>query len=604
MMRLTVPAMIALVLVGTAATHAAGQCTVIVNGHPIDADAAICDDGTNLLLSAEALNVSLGITVLPPEAGAPWTVRGFGHTILVRVGATAYSVDGEMRAAQVAPELRDDTLFVPLAMLESTFELRSAVQRDGEATVWALTGPGSAVLDIREGRHEDRVRIVLDVEHPTGVRWEAREGLLTLELPASSAASAMASAVRLVRPEDELVQQIRQGPTAGGSTRVEIVHCSPAPPQVFSLPDPPRVVVDLLRSAEPAPPEPPPLPIRPLPAAAGVLESRNFATPRGPVRVHVIDVDPRSTAIEVRPALAAGTLNARAPLSQIVRQSGAWGGVNGGYFAQNGAPLGMLVINGEWARDPYGGRTVLGITQDGKLLMDRLSFDARVTFAGHGWQQLHAINRGHEETDTLVVFNRYWGTMLDGATGRTRLVVDSSGVVTAKVCDGRAVAIPPGGFVLSGIGRMAASLDLVEISCGVTVDLATTPRWPALAQAIGGGPRLVKDGQKHITASPERFRPDVYAGVAPRTAIGITASGRLLLVAVDGNGQRCGMSLDELAATMIKLGARDAMNLDGGGSTTFVADGRLINGPSDGSERRVSNAVLIFVTDRVAADGG
>ena len=224
---------------------------------------------------------------------------------------------------------------------------------------------------------------------------------------------------------------------------------------------------------------------------------------------------------------------------------------------------------------------------------------------------MSAINRGHEETDTLVLFNRHWGSTVEGAAGRTRLVVDASGVVTAKICDGMSAAIPPRGFVLSGIGRMAASLDLVEVGCAVTVDLATTPRWPALAQAIGGGPRLVKDGQKHITASPERFRPDVYAGVAPRTAIGITAAGRLLLVVVDGNGRRIrqlrtaqNMTLDELASTMIKLGARDAMNLDGGGSTTFVADGRLINGPSDGAERRVANALLIYITDRLAADGG
>ena len=108
----------------------------------------------------------------------------------------------------------------------------------------------------------------------------------------------------------------------------------------------------------------------------------------------------------------------------------------------------------------------------------------------------------------------------------------------------------------------------------------------------GGG---VEDGETVIEAVQREVREE--------TVLLVTV-GRLLLVAVDGNGQRCGMSLDELAATMIKLGARDAMNLDGGGSTTFVADGRLINGPSDGSERRVSNAVLIFVTDRVAADGG
>jgi hypothetical protein len=249
----------------------------------------------------------------------------------------------------------------------------------------------------------------------------------------------------------------------------------------------------------------------------------------------------------------------------------------------------------------------LGITEDGRLLMDRVEFDGRVVFEGHGYQPLSGLNRGHDTHDTLVMFNRHWGQFVEGASGRTRLAVDSAGRVIEKTTNGRAVAIPRGGFVLSGAGRMAGSLEHIEVGCMVTAELETKPRWSNLAQAIGGGPRLVKDGRPHITAAPEGFRPDVYAGTAPRTAVGITAAGRLLLVVAEGTGgrERTGMTLDEMASTMIKLGARDAMNLDGGGSTTFVADGRLCNAPGDGVQRRVSNALLVFTEEaaRAAADG-
>ena len=183
-----------------------------------------------------------------------------------------------------------------------------------------------------------------------------------------------------------------------------------------------------------------------------------------------------------------------------------------------------------------------------------------------------------------------------GAPGRTRLVVDRSGCVIQKTCNGEAVTIPEGGFVLSGNGRMAQGLAQVEVGTVATPDLRTRPHWPDLRHAIGGGPRLVKDGKVHITAGPERFRPDVYASIRPRTAAGITPDGRLLLVVVEGGGpgDGKGMSLEELASTMIKLGAYQAMNLDGGGSTTFVAEGRVLNLPSDGVARSVSNALLVF----------
>jgi len=148
---------------------------------------------------------------------------------------------------------------------------------------------------------------------------------------------------------------------------------------------------------------------------------------------------------------------------------------------------------------------------------------------------------------------------------------------------------------------------MVEVGTTATPEPATDPAWPDLRHAIGGGPRLVKDGRPHITAMPEHFRADVYAGAASRTAVGITREGRLLLVAVEavggGDGERDGMTLQELASTMIKLGAWQAMNLDGGGSTTFVADGRMLNTPDDGAARRVSNALLVF-TRRMAASGG
>ncbi len=96
-------------------------------------------------------------------------------------------------------------------------------------------------------------------------------------------------------------------------------------------------------------------------------------------------------------------------------------------------------------------------------------------------------------------------------------------------------------------------------------------------------------------AREERFRRDIAVGRAPRTAAGITEDGRLLLVTVNGRqpGLSTGMTLEELAGLMLELGARDAVNLDGGGSTTMVIRGRVFNFPSDGAERPVTGALVI-----------
>ena len=106
------------------------------------------------------------------------------------------------------------------------------------------------------------------------------------------------------------------------------------------------------------------------------------------------------------------------------------------------------------------------------------------------------------------------------------------------------------------------------------MEIVLDPDWFALGvqQIIGGGPRLVRDGEVHITGEAERFQRDVLEGRAPRTALGFTADHKLLLVTVNGRqpGVSVGMTLTELAELMLELGAVNAMNLDGGGSTTMV----------------------------------
>jgi hypothetical protein len=174
--------------------------------------------------------------------------------------------------------------------------------------------------------------------------------------------------------------------------------------------------------------------------------------------------------------------------------------------------------------------------------------------------------------------------------GEMAVVVDK-GVVTSTP-GGGGVSIPSKGFVLIGNGGAIPELKKVRKGLRASLDISA-PIWKEYASALGGGPRLVTNGQ--IDVREEGFRSDVTNGLNPRTAMGIDKYGRYILVVADGRQgfYSTGLTLTELAYTMQKLGAVDALNFDGGGSSAMVVRGKVINRPSDGSERRVSNALLV-----------
>jgi len=121
--------------------------------------------------------------------------------------------------------------------------------------------------------------------------------------------------------------------------------------------------------------------------------------------------------------------------------------------------------------------------------------------------------------------------------------------------------------------------------------------FPEALHALGGMPNLVKNGEKYVTTSEEQA--DSIAGVNSRTAICKTSSNHFLMIAVDGRASgRTGMTLDNLAQYLLWLGCSDGINLDGGGSTTmWISTNGVVNHPSEGSERSVSNGLFVYYSE-------
>jgi len=116
-----------------------------------------------------------------------------------------------------------------------------------------------------------------------------------------------------------------------------------------------------------------------------------------------------------------------------------------------------------------------------------------------------------------------------------------------------------------------------------------------VTDAISGGPALLKGGANRITVDEEVFFGTAIPHIHPRTAAGLGADGELYLLVVDGRQRMSrGVSLSELAAIMKSIGAVDAINLDGGGSSTMTLNGELLNRPTGGIfQREIVSALAI-----------
>jgi hypothetical protein len=236
-------------------------------------------------------------------------------------------------------------------------------------------------------------------------------------------------------------------------------------------------------------------------------------------------------------------------------------------------------------------------------------------------KQIHRVNT-HRDDDKVVLFTSRFASSTQTAPGGVEVVVSlpdilrPTGIQDVQVLEVRAgggdTPLGPGMAVLSVQGRQAwvgrlqpgqwmrlktRVVHRVDKRCGGTVEAA--PGWGDIVEAMGGNHFTLRNG---ALAAPRR---DVYPGSVrrePRTNVGVTADGRVLMVTVDGRqrGYSHGVRLAEMGRLMGSLGAVSAINLDGGGSTLMarrkVSTGRftVANRPSDGRQRPATQALVAF----------
>lgn len=311
---------------------------------------------------------------------------------------------------------------------------------------------------------------------------------------------------------------------------------------------------------------------------------------KGALTAHILDIDPKA-GYQFRPALAGGIIAGREALSAISARNQAVAAINASYFATSGELLGITKIDSTVVSTTYLTRSAFGIAADGKPMIGQVGYNGTVSLADGTMVPVSGVNCERGE-DGLVLYNAYYNMSTKSNQYGREYVVKNNQVIAINQADS---PLNADSIVVSAHGASMEKLASVEVGDPMNIVEDLGPKWNEAIQILGVGPMLVKNNSVYLTTKNEEFGNDVAGGRAPRTAVGITKDQHVLLVVVDGRQEHSiGYTLLELALFMQEMGAVDAVNFDGGGSSEMMLKNEMINRPSDGNERKIGSALVVL----------
>jgi hypothetical protein len=377
--------------------------------------------------------------------------------------------------------------------------------------------------------------------------------------------------------------------------------------------------------------------------APGITWEKGVArTANGIQAVQIGRIDVHEASVQVRALLSNDrVINLERPSENADRHSApgalAMIATNGdvstvGDLGAGAAPPTMHVDQGELMVGQICGRPTLGIMADGtaRIAFVKNDITLDITSRVPGWRGLvyvHDLNRA-SAAGRVAIFTDVFGPSTLTTFSGIAVEVDPSGEIgpngrtagtVVAIQNGVSdVAIPKGHVMVVGSGNRAEPLKALQVGDRLAVvtdiEAATDANrcgdgipvngWDSLTGAVGGNYFTARDGVNVAPTSAQYAKGGV---AAPRTNVGITADGDILMVVVDGRqaGYSIGMNLIEMGDLMLSLGAVSAFNLDGGGSTIMAVRKpatpdhiTVSDRPSDGRERALTQALTVFsITD-------
>lgn len=328
-------------------------------------------------------------------------------------------------------------------------------------------------------------------------------------------------------------------------------------------------------------------------------------TSEGWQNLNVLTIDTTNQMNEIKAIFNTEGVSHRSNVRDMVNVSGAIAGVNGDYFNYQPHPstLGMIVNDGKLISSAQEGKNKLPVfyqssAGDSQLGYIDQSVDILNQLTGAKYH-VSGFNKAYGGYKYLSLLTRDWGKKSFGAkaANMTEVLVEN-GVVADIRTNGEPFDIPEDGYVLSQNNSPLASLTL-----GTPLELQVTSNvdYKALKFAMGGGSIILKNGVAMQTNI-------INKGRHPRTGIGVTQDGsKIVIITVDGRNGYAGLTQKEFGEIFKSFGCYNAMNLDGGGSTTMVKKTKamdkaeIINKPSGGTPRAVVSGVGVFSSDNPGA---
>ena len=464
-----------------------------------------------------------------------------------------------------------------------------AVQTNGNTL--QLTMPSQRTTGIRQGKQTWGDRIVVDLTGPTSWKLDADDsytvtigGAITPEM------------VRAFRAlPGNLITQIHVAPLRG-QTVLKIKTKDGAAPQIWTAGSPNRVVIDVRRDA---------MVERDIAWAPGLRWRQQYiavGAHRFPVYMFITRPNPSTLAlrpIHANPSTAIGI----EPILTTAQRQQVAGAVNAGFFNRNNQlPLGAVRNAGQWISGPILGRGAMAWNDRGDLVMDRLALSESVTVGPGESFPILAVNSGYVQAG-IGRYTDGWGASYTPIVDNEIIVTVRDNQVTDQQTLGKAgtgsVPIPADGegYLLALRSQRSAGESFAP---GTPVLLASQSQ-PAIFEqypnVVGGGPLLIRDHNIVLNPQLEGFSTNFIEGAAPRTAVGKTADGTWIIATMHDRVGGRGPTLSETAKIMQQLGAVDALNLDGGSSSSLYLGGQLLN-RQPRTAARVNNGIGLFILNQ------
>ncbi len=310
--------------------------------------------------------------------------------------------------------------------------------------------------------------------------------------------------------------------------------------------------------------------------------------------VKAVYINLKSPWVKIRPALGGGYVGGTEELSALAKRNGAVAAINGTFFNSYSdmQPQGNIQIDGAFLHLSNVGSTV-GFGENNEVRFAPI----RTSIAGttdnnddfrHNWYAWY-INHVVTDPSAIVIFTPHKGKTTGMKTGTS--VIIKNGVVDSVVT-GEA-SIPSNGYVINFGTDPNVSRYLDRFTPGTPVDYSLSFKdpagnnvdWSGIMHSVGAGPTLLSGGRVVANPKAEGYTdPKITTNSGARSAIGKTANDVLILATVNR------ATIGELAQVMQKLGAVEAMNLDGGASSGLYFRGSYLTKPG----RKISNGILIF----------